>query len=149
MALSVEEAMARADRDMRFSQIIDQLRTSTGDSFAGGWIDGPKVYVGVTKQALVDEVTAAGATPVVVSNSLSKLEKARDAFDQVMTSSTGSANSAGIASSYVDVVINKVVVEALADSRGHAENMASQAGVAATDFEVRTVETLPTIKGST
>lgn len=148
--LSVEEAMARADRDMRASQIIDQLRTSTGDSFAGGWIDADKVYVGVTDQALVEAVTAAGATPVVMSNSLAKLEKAQKDVEQLSVSGAGSTTSgarSGIGSYFVDVAANKLVIEALVDSREQAEDLAKQAGVSAQDFEVRTIETLPSVLG--
>ncbi|RYC56151.1 hypothetical protein CHU98_g10058 [Xylaria longipes] len=132
------------------TDVIEQLRSSTGDSFAGAWIaeDGTTLNVGVTDQALAAEVTAAGATPVIMANNLSKLEEAKLALDnqdisQAKTLDTSSADS-GIAAYYVDVAANKLVLEALAGSTAHAEALAAQVGLDASEFEVRTVETMPT-----
>lgn len=154
MAITPEEAAARAESDMRASRLIDQLRSSTGASFAGGWIESGKAYVGVTDKALVDAVAAAGANPVLMANSLAKLEKDKEAIDHVFVPVTKPASSAssdeareGIAAWYVDVMANKIVIEALEKSRGKAQDLASKAGVAAQDFEVRTVESMPRLVG--
>lgn len=147
MALTVEEAAARAESDMYASQIIDQLRISAGDSFAGGWIDGGKAYIGITDQSLVDMVTAAGASPVIMVNSMSKLEKDKDAIDSIfipVTTSTASDTPFGIASCYIDVIANKIVIEALANSREKAQDLALQAGISTQNLEVRTVDKMPT-----
>ncbi|EFQ36790.1 trypsin [Colletotrichum graminicola] len=150
LGLDAEAATARVAFEHGATNIIEQLRTSTGDSFAGAWIsaDGTTLNVGVTDEALAAEVTAAGATPAIMSNSLSKLEQAKLAIDnldinQSEARDTSSADS-GIASYYVDVASNKLILEALAGSVAHAESLATQVGLAASDFEVRTVEEMPT-----
>ncbi|WQF87909.1 Putative peptidase S1A, streptogrisin, peptidase S1A, alpha-lytic prodomain, peptidase S1, PA clan [Colletotrichum destructivum] len=150
LGLNAEEATARVAFEHQATDIIKQLRTSAGDSFAGAWIseDGAILNVGVTDEALAAEVTAAGATPAVVANSFSKLEEAKLALDkldieQPVTRDTDSADS-GIASYYVDVAANKLILEALAGSVPHAEALAAKVGLAASEFEVRTVEELPT-----
>lgn len=148
MALTVEEATARAERDMHASRIIDQLRISAGESFAGGWIDEGKAYIGITDQSLADTVTAAGASPVVMVNSMSKLERDKDAIDKVLihiTTSTASDTPCGIASCYIDVTANKIVVEALPESREIAQKLTSQAGVSTQHVDVRIVDKMPTI----
>lgn len=148
LGLDAEQATARVARDAHASDVIEQLRTSVGDSFAGGWIDADTVHVGVTDEALADQVTAAGATPVFMSNSLSKLEEAKSALDKVFVGDNKAMKSSadkpsGIASYYVDVTANKLIIEALADNHGSAEELASQVGLSASEFEVRTVDAMP------
>ncbi|KAI0118506.1 trypsin-like cysteine/serine peptidase domain-containing protein [Hypoxylon sp. NC0597] len=150
LGLDAEQATARVARDIWATGVIEQLRSSAGDSFAGAWIaeDGTTLNVAVTDQALAAEVTAAGATPAIVANSFSKLEGAKLALDNIdinqpETLAADSANS-GIAAYYVDVAANKLVIEALADSTAHAESLAAQVGLVASEFEVRTVEAMPT-----
>ncbi|KAI1772950.1 trypsin-like cysteine/serine peptidase domain-containing protein [Hypoxylon cercidicola] len=150
LGLDAEQATARVARELQATEVIEQLRTTTGNSFAGAWIseDGATINVAVTDEALASEVTAAGATPAIVANSLSKLEDAKQALDnmdieQPETLASDSANT-GIAAYYVDVTANKLVIEALAGSTAHAEALASQVGLVASEFEVRTVEEMPT-----
>ena len=147
MALTVEEAAARAESDMHASQVIDQLRISAGDSFAGGWIEAGKAYIGITDQSLADMVTAAGASPVLMVNSMSKLEKDKDSIDSIfipITTTTALDTPFGIASCYIDVIANKIVIEALANSREKAQDLALQAGISTQNLEVRTVDKMPT-----
>lgn len=92
-------------------------------------------------------MTAAGATPVIMVNSFSKLEQAKLALDkqdisQAKTLATSSADS-GIAAYYVDVAANKLVLEVLEGSIAHAEAMATQVGLVASEFEVRIVAAMP------
>ncbi|KAI1204076.1 trypsin-like cysteine/serine peptidase domain-containing protein [Annulohypoxylon truncatum] len=150
LGLDADQATARVARDLWASDVIEQLKTSAGDSFAGAWIaeDGTTLNVAVTDQALAAEVSAAGATPAVVANSFSKLEQAKLALDnmdieQPKTLSTDAAET-GIAAYYVDVTANKLVIEALAGSTAHAEDLAAQVGLVASEFEVRTVDAMPT-----
>ncbi|KAI1459772.1 trypsin-like cysteine/serine peptidase domain-containing protein [Annulohypoxylon moriforme] len=150
LGLDAQQATARVARDLWASDVIDQIRTSAGDSFAGAWIaeDGTTLNVAVTDEALAAEVSAAGATPAIVANSISKLEEAKQALDnmdieQPKTLSTDSAPT-GIAAYYVDVTSNKLVIEALAGSVAHAESLAAQVGLSASEFEVQTVESMPT-----
>lgn len=150
LGLDAEQATARVAREIAATDIIDQLRSSVGASFAGAWVaeDGTTINVGVTDPGLAAEVTAAGAAPAIMANSLSKLEQAKVALDNVdieqpKTLATDSADS-GIAAYYVDVAANKLVLEALAGSIAHAESLAAQVGLSASEFEVRTVEAMPT-----
>ncbi|KAF6822472.1 peptidase s1 and s6 chymotrypsin hap [Colletotrichum musicola] len=149
LGLDAEAATARVAFEHRSTEVIEQLRNSAGASFGGAWIseDGATLNVGVTDEALAAEVTAAGATPVVVANSLPKLEEAKQALDnldidQPATRDTSSAAS-GIASYYVDVAANKLVFETLSGSTAHAQALAEQVGLTEAEFEVKVVEEMP------
>ena len=144
LGLDTKQATARVARERWAAGVIEQLRTETKDSFAGAWIvDGYTLKVGVTDQAIASKVTAAGATPVIMANSLAKLAEAKAALDR-MGSQARSANS-GIAAYYVDVTTNKLVLEAVSGSFAHAKTMAKKVGLVENDeFEVRIVEKMPT-----
>lgn len=150
LGLDAEQATARVARDVANSEIIEALTASTGAAFGGAWIseDGA-VNVAVTDAALADQVTAAGATPAVVANSFTKLEEAKQALDNMdieqpsTLAATDSADASGIAAYYVDVAANKLILEALSGSTAHAEALASQVGLAEGEFEVQTVEAMP------
>ncbi|CEJ94669.1 hypothetical protein VHEMI10186 [[Torrubiella] hemipterigena] len=147
LGLNAEQATARVARDLQATNIIDQVRGSVGQSFAGAWIDGDNVFVGVTDHALKDGVAAAGATPVVMNNSLDKLNGAKSALDGIFVKKGNAAravsDNASIASYFVDVTSNKLIIEALADGHARAQELASQAGLAAGEYEVHTVDALP------
>lgn len=152
LGLNAEQATARVAQDLHFSGLIEQMRGSMGDSFAGGWIDASRVYIGVTDHTMAGRVTEAGATPIVMSTSLSKLENAKAALDKVfvgqtkVTARSSSGTNSGIAAYYINVAANKLVIEALSDSHGQARELASQAGLAESDFEVRIVKAMPRTK---
>ncbi|KAM3505672.1 hypothetical protein MY10362_002824 [Beauveria mimosiformis] len=167
LGLDADQAHARVAREAAAANVIEQMRSSAGESFAGAWFDADTLHIGVTDEALAGEVTAAGATPIVMSNSLSKLEKAKADLDKVFipqanamsgesasgssssaAGGTSSAAGAGIASFFVDVVSNRLVIEALGDSHDRAEELAAQIGLASGEYEVRTVEELPTLHAS-
>lgn len=154
LGLHAEQATARVAREISAIEVIDQLRSSAGDLFAGAWVsnDGHTISVGVTNEALSAKVVAAGATPVIFANSLSKLEEAKVALDKLAAQPQTFDTSAdanvvspivGVASWYIDVISNKVVLEALADSTIQAKELAVQVGLAESEFEVRTVSELP------
>lgn len=147
LGLDAEAATARVTREINAADVIEQLKTTAGEHFAGGWVadDGKVINVAVTDKDLADKVEAAGAKPVVVANSLNKLEEAKKALDQLAQGpQTLSEGGSGVAAWYVDIEANKVVIEALADSTEEAKKMASEIGLDEADFEVRTVETMPT-----
>lgn len=149
LGLDAEQATALVARDISASSVIEKMQSTVGNSFAGGWIDGDKFFIGVTDQAAADKVTAAGATPMIVKTSLSKLETAMSALDKVFigdgnTLEDLSTAQSGIASYFVDVATNKLVIEALADSHTQAKELALKAGLTEHEFEVRTVDSLPT-----
>lgn len=111
------------------------------------------MYIDVTNQALEAEVTTARATAVKMSNGVSKLKHAKNVLDRQSIPSTGPTTStshtrSGITSYYIDMSANKLVMETLADSRAQAEDMALQADISTQDFEIRTIETLPSLLGT-
>lgn len=153
LGLNAEQATARVAQDQNANRIIEQVRDSLGESFAGAWINAATVHIGVTDEAKANEVTAAGATPVFMANSPSKLKKAKSDLDklfmgQVKVRESASGEKSGIASYYVDVAANKLVIKALADSHAHAEELASRVGLTKSEFEVRSVATMPIIKAT-
>ncbi|OAA41984.1 Peptidase S1A, streptogrisin [Beauveria brongniartii RCEF 3172] len=162
LGLDADQAHARVAREAAAANVIEQMRGSAGESFAGAWFDADTLHIGVTDEALAGEVTAAGATPIVMTNSLSKLEKAKADLDKVFipqantmsggsasgSSGSSSAAGAGIASFFVDVASNRLVIEALGDNHDRAEELAAQIGLASGEYEVRTVEELPTLYAS-
>lgn len=154
LGLDAEQATARIAREISASDIIEQLRSSIGDSFAGAWVsdDGSTINFGVTDETLVQEITAVGATPIVLANSLSVLEEAKDALDKLISEpDTLDTTTSGVTAWFIDVVANKVVIEAVGGSNARAEEMAAQAGLSESEFEVRIVDEAPstfaTIRG--
>ncbi|KFA77701.1 hypothetical protein S40288_10213 [Stachybotrys chartarum IBT 40288] len=81
---------------------------------------------------------------------LSKLEEAKLALDnlnieQPQTLDSTESGDTGIASYYVDVESNKLVFEALFGSVAHAKALAKEVGLSKSEFEVRTVQELPSV----
>jgi streptogrisin C len=148
LGLDAEQATARIARDTQNAETIEALKASV-PSFAGAWQEGETLNVAVTDEAHAADVTAAGAVPVVVTNSVSKLEEAKLALDNMdidqpsTLAATEAADATGIAAYYVDVAANKLVIESLSGSTAHAESLAAKAGLAAGEFEVKTVEQMP------
>ncbi|KAI8936914.1 hypothetical protein NX059_006146 [Plenodomus lindquistii] len=148
LGLDAEQAHVRVARELQATEIIEQLRTSAGESFGGAWLVDGDLNVAVTDEALTSEVAAAGATALVVSTPLSKLQEAQKALDNIdIEQALGKRSeeaASGIAAYYVDIAANKLVLEALADSTAQAEELAKQVGLVDGEFEVRTVDELPT-----
>ena len=149
LGLDAEQAHARVARDLKATEVIENL--SKRAAYAGAWIseDGATLNVAVRDEAMAVEVRAAGANPVVVRNSLSKLQAAKQALDSVdieqpRTLSTAAAAPQGVAAYYVDVASNKLVIEALSGSINHAKDLAASVGLSASEFEVKTVNSMPT-----
>ncbi|KAJ4354244.1 uncharacterized protein N0V89_005978 [Didymosphaeria variabile] len=145
LGLDAEQANVLVAREIKATEVIEQLRTLAGNSFGGAWLVDGELNVAVTDEALTSDVTATGATPLVVSNSLSKLEEAKAALDKIDIAQTLDKRSeeTGIAAYYVDVAANKLVLEALAGSTAQAEELAKQVGLVESEFEVHTVEEMP------
>jgi hypothetical protein len=148
LGLDAEQAHVRVARELKATEIIEKLRTSAGNSFGGAWLVDGELNVAVTDEALTSEVKDTGATPFVVSVPLSKLEDAQKALDKLDIDqalgkrSEGAAG--GIAAYYVDVAANKLVLEALSTSTAQAEELAKQVGLVESEYEIRTVEKMPT-----
>jgi streptogrisin C len=146
LGLDAEQAHVRVVRELKATEVIEQVRTLAGNSFGGAWLVDGELNVAVTDEALTSELAAAGATPLIVSTPLSKLEEAQKALDKIDIEQALGKRSAenGIAAYYVDVAANKLVLEALSGSVAQAEELAKQVGLVESEFEVRTVGGLPT-----
>lgn len=149
LGLNTQQAEERVGREAAAVEVIDQLRTTVGEAFAGAWVseNGKKINIAITDDASVDLVTAAGAHPTVMANSLSKLKEGKKALDKIKQPKileSDSDSHSGVTGWYVDIVSNKVVLEALATSTAYAEELATEAGLAKSEFEVRTVKEIPT-----
>ena len=142
LGLDAEQAHARVARELQATEVIEQLQTLAGSSFGGAWLVDGDLTVAVTDEALTSEVAAAGATPLVVSTPLSKLQEAKKALDELYAKVT-KREEAGIAAYYVDVTSNKLVLEALSSSTAEAEELAKQVGLEESEFEVKTVQEMP------
>ena len=151
LGLDASAATARIAREISAGEVIEQLRTASATKFAGAWVsdNGNTINVAVTDEASAAEAKASGAVPHIVSNSLDKLEEAKKALDTLhqekpASFDTGNGDAAsGIAAWFVDVVANKVVLNALSGSKTHAEELAAEVGLAKGEFEVRTVDSMP------
>ncbi|KAL1800637.1 hypothetical protein ACET3X_000979 [Alternaria dauci] len=148
LGLDAEQAHVRVARELKATEVIEQLRTKAGSSFGGAWLVDGELKVAVTDEALTSEVTDAGATALVVDTPLSKLQEAQKALDNLdIEAALGKRSeeaASGIASYYVDVIANKLVLEALADSTAEAAELAKQVGLTESEFEVKVVDALPT-----
>jgi hypothetical protein len=151
LGLDASQATARVAREISAAEVIEQLRGSAGDAFAGAWVadDGETINVGVTDESLSADVVAAGAKPTVVANSLTKLQKAKEALDNLdanqIKALDADAESVydGVAAWFVDVVSNKVVLQAVPEGTARAQDLAAQVGLSEAEFEVQTVEEMP------
>lgn len=145
LGLDTKQAIARINHDLHASSLIEQLRGSVQSSFAGGWIKDDKIYIGVTDQAAADHVVANGALPVIMNTSLSKLENAKKAIDNHLAGQKRAEKQvSNIASYFVDVMTNKLVVEALETGQDNARELAKLTGLSESEFEIRLVDKLPT-----
>jgi streptogrisin C len=146
LGLDAEQAHVRVARELKATEVIEQVRTLAGNSFGGAWLVDGELNVAVTDEALTSELAAAGATPLIVSTPLSKLEEAQKALDKIDIEQALGKRSGenGIAAYYVDVAANKLILEALSGSVAQAEELAKQVGLVESEFEVRTVSGLPT-----
>jgi hypothetical protein len=146
LGLDAEQAHVRVARELKATEVIEQVRTLAGNSFGGAWLVDGELNVAVTDEALKSELAAAGATPLVVSTPLSKLEEAKKALDKIDIEQALGKRSGenGIAAYYVDVAANKLILEALSGSAAQAAELAKQVGLVESEFEVRTVSGLPT-----
>lgn len=144
LGLDAEAAHIRVARELQATEVIEQLKSSAGNSFGGAWLVDGELTVAVTDESLTSEVSGAGAKALVVDTPLSKLEDAQKALDKIdLESATKRSAASGIAAYYVDVAANKLVIEALADSTEQAADLAKKVGLAEGEFEVKTVSELP------
>ncbi|MBQ0903893.1 S1 family peptidase [Micromonospora sp. U21] len=110
LGLTAAAARARIASDDAASRTELALRKRLGSTFAGAWLapDAKSLVVAVTDSVRAAEVTAAGATPKLVSRSGKKLDAVKDGLDAV----AAKPSPASVPGWYVDVRSNTVVVQA-------------------------------------
>ncbi|MGB2569430.1 S1 family peptidase [Micromonospora citrea] len=136
LGLTATAARARIASDDAASRTQLALRKRLGASFAGAWLapDAKSLVVAVTDSAKAAEVSAAGATPRVVSRSDDQLDRIKEGLD----AAAAKAPSASVPGWYVDVKTNTVVVQA----RGGTA--AARAFVKASGVDAAAVRVVPT-----
>jgi hypothetical protein len=148
LGLDAEQAHVRVARELKATEIIEQLSNVAGNSFGGAWLVDGDLNVAITDAALTAEVTAAGAKALVVDTPLSKLQEAQKALDNIdidqALGKRAEDAASGIAVYYVDVAANKLIIEALSDSTAQAAELAKKVGLTESEYEVRTVTEQPT-----
>lgn len=140
LGISSDQAVARVRRADWASGVIKTLAAQTGSSaWAGGWLaaDGTTLKAAVTTADAAATVKAAGAVPVLVTNSLTKLTAAKTALDGVRT------DAAGVTSWFADVTTNKLVVVAKPGQTAAAKTLAREAGVPAGILSVKVSNATP------
>jgi len=146
LGLDAEQAHVRVARELKATEVIDQLKAKSG--FAGAWLVDGDLNVAVTDEALTSEVAAAGAKAVKVDTPISKLQDAQNKLDAMdFDAALGKREegaATGIAAYWVDVTANKLILEALKDSTAQAADLAKSAGLEESEFEVKVVDALPT-----
>jgi streptogrisin C len=133
LGVSADQATTRVKRAAWASGVAAQLRSASGDSYAGSWLgkDGTTLNIGITDADLAGQVRAAGATPRLVERSVAELDSAKKALDAEATRS-----DRRLPGWYVDVAANQVVVQALAGDTDRAEDLAEDAGIPAEAVKV-------------
>ncbi|KAL2207004.1 peptidase alpha-lytic pro domain protein [Sarocladium strictum] len=145
LGLSASQATARFDFENEAGDVVKELRTALGDSFAGAWVeDGKVINVAVSDEAAASKVKEAGATAKIVKTDLAKLQKAKKDLDEQFKQVKATSRSAksGIALYYVDVVTGKLVIQALPQAVDEAEDLAESVGLSESEFKVEEVEEL-------
>ena len=126
LGVSADQATARIKRAAWASGVAAQLRSASGDSYAGSWLgkDGTTLNIAITDAGLAGKVRAAGATPKLVERSVAQLDRAKKALDAEATKA-----DRDLPGWYVDVAANQVVIQALPGDTEHAEELAEDAGL--------------------
>jgi streptogrisin C len=110
LGLTAAGARQRIARDGDAGRIQLKLQKQLGKTYAGAWLtgDASEFVVAVTDSAKAAEVTAAGATPTLVSRSAATLDAVKAGLDKA----AAAAPAAAVPGWYVDVKSNTVVVQA-------------------------------------
>lgn len=122
--LTADEAVARLTAEQHASETNSILRKDLGASYAGGWLAGGRLVVGVTDRTAAAQVRAEGAEPKLVARSEAALEAERAKLDAHKSRAPKS-----MASWYVDVTTNTVVVNTSspADARRYVASTGADA----------------------
>ncbi|KSW28201.1 S1 family peptidase [Cellulomonas sp. B6] len=144
-ALERDLGVPRAEASQRLTFQADaatKVRTLTqalGATYAGSWVDpaAGTVHVATTAPDKVRGPMASGVTAVAVERTLSDLESVGSRLD-------AAGLPADVATWYVDVTTNRVVVEAVGSSTDAAAGLVAAAGVPADAVTLTTSPEAPT-----
>jgi len=136
LGLSVADAVDRLRTDEALSATSHTLVKSLEKQYAGSWVEGDELYVAVTDKSAAAQVRAAGATAVTVDRSLA-------ALDGIAARAFEAAPEADVASAYVDVESNTVVLEVAVGAKAAATKAVRAAGVPADAVSVVEVAEMP------
>ena len=136
LGLSTSQAVARIKTDEALSEKQQAIAKTLDKGYAGAWVSGTELFVGVTDKAGAAEVRAAGATAVTVDKSLSQL-------DRLATTAYRAAPEAKIAAAYVDVESNTVVMEVAKGAKAAVSAAVERAGISAGSVSVVEVAQMP------
>jgi streptogrisin C len=136
LGLTTTQAVARLKTDEALSEKQHAIVKSLDKGYAGAWVDGSELFVAVTDKAGAAEVRAAGATAVTVDKSLSQL-------DRLAAKAFRAAPDAKVASTYVDVESNAVVMEVAEGSKAAVAAAVKRAGISAGSVSLVEVAEMP------
>jgi streptogrisin C len=110
LGLTETGARERIAKDDAAGRTGRSLRKKLGSSYGGAWLtpDAKSLVVAVTDPAEAAEVTAAGATPKLVSHSAAQLDALKAGLDKA----AAKAPAATVPGWYVDAKTNTIVVQA-------------------------------------
>ncbi|WP_260190707.1 S1 family peptidase [Actinophytocola gossypii] len=120
LGLTEDQARSRLAAEKQASTTNLELRKQLGDDYAGGWLKGDTLVVGVTNAEAAGSVREGGAEPRLVERSVAELDAVQDTLD-----ANRDAVPAGVASWYVDVTTNTVVVNTRSVAAGERFVLAS------------------------
>jgi streptogrisin C len=140
LGLTASAARSRITSDDRASRIELALRKQLGSAFGGAWLtaDAKSLIVAVTDNGKSAEVTAAGATPVLVSRSAGQLDTIKARLD----AAAAKAPATSVPGWYVDVKNNIVTVQARGGTAA-AKAFIKASGVDAKQVRVETTNEQP------
>jgi len=124
LGLTAAQARGRLAREDAASRTEPAARAATGAAFGGAWLDpaDQRLVVGITDPDLASRVRALGADPRAVRYARAELDAAAAKLDR------GIAPRA-ISSWYVDVVANRIVVEADPSALAAVAGYAARTGI--------------------
>jgi streptogrisin C len=136
LGLTTAQAVDRLKTDESLSDKQHALAKALDEDYAGAWVQGDELFVAVTDKAGAAEVRAAGATAVTVDRSLGQL-------DRLAATAYRAAPQAKVASAYVDVESNSVVVEVAKGAKAAVAAAVRQAGLPAGSVSFVEVAEMP------
>ncbi|MFC8191925.1 S1 family peptidase [Cellulomonas sp. NPDC057328] len=133
-----EKAVQRLTFQTDAATRVRTLSQSLGSTYAGAWVDpaAGTVHVATTAPQRVKGPVAKGVTAVAATRSLSDLEAVGARLD-------AAGLPADVATWYVDVRTNKVVVEAVGQDTAAAAALVASAGVPADAVQLATTAVAP------